>query len=185
MDIVVEPAPPARITFAQRLSWFDLHTFGIPNLVGSIPGAAISTGLNHPHEDGTHWSGFGARYGASLSTNGLSNGIEAGLGAAWGEDPRYFRAGETAPFKSRVGHIVKWTFVATDRDGKVRPAYARYAAYTSSSFISDAWRQPSDTSAGNEIARIGLDFAGHMAGNAFDEFWPDAKRKFFHHAPKN
>jgi hypothetical protein len=183
-DVVVEQTPASPITFSQRLSWFDEKTFGVPNLMGSIPGAALSTGLNHPHEAGPHWSGFGERYGVSVSTNALSNATEATLGAAWGEDPRYFRAGETAPFKSRLGHIIKWTVVARDRDGDIRPAYARFVAYSSSSFISDAWREPTDRSVGNEFARIGLDFLGRMGGNAFDEFWPDTKRKLFHHAPK-
>ena len=184
-DVVVEQGQPTPITFSERLSWFDTKTFGVPNLLGSIPGAAFGTAINHPHEAGPHWDGFGERYGVSVSTNGLSNAIEASVGAAWGEDPRYFRAGETAPFKTRVGHVVKWAFVARDRDGNIRPAYARYAAYSSSSFISDAWREQTDTSLGHDVARIGLDFGGRMGGNAFDEFWPDVKRKFFHRVPKD
>ena len=183
-DVVIEQTAPPAITFSQRLAWFDLHTFGFPNLLGTIPGAAFKTGIDHPHEAGPHWPGFGARYGESLSTNAVSNTIEVSLGAIWGEDPRYFRAGPTVAAKSRIGHIVKSTFLAPNRDGEMRPAYARYVAFSGSSFISDAWRYPSDTSAGNEFGRIGLSFVGRMASNAFDEFWPDTKRKLFHHAPK-
>ncbi len=184
-DIVVEQTPASPITFAQRLAWFDTKTFGPANFLGTLPGAAWNTGLNRPHEGGPHWEGFGERYGTSMATNAISNTIEASLGAAWGEDPRYLRAGETAPTKSRLGHVVKMTFLAQGRNGELRPAYARYIAYSSSSFISDAFREPSDTTLGNEIARIGLSFLGRMGGNAFDEFWPDTKRKFFHHGPKD
>jgi len=115
----------------------------------------------------------------------LSNGIEAGLGAAWGEDPRFFRSGEGTPFKGRLGHIMKWTVMAPNRDGEMRPAYARFVAFSSSSFISDAWREPSDTTTGAELSRVALAFVGRMGSNTFDEFWPDFKRKMFRRAPKD
>jgi hypothetical protein len=183
-DIVIETKPWAPITASQRLSWFDQKSFGIYNLAGAIPGAAFNTLTDYPKEAGPHWSGFGERYGVSVSTNGLSNGIEAGLGAAWGEDPRYFRAGAGSSFKSRLGHIVKWTVMAPNRNGDMRPAYARYVAFSSSSFISDAWREPSDATTGAGMSRVGLAFVGRMGSNTFDEFWPDFKRKVFHHGTK-
>ena len=183
-DIVIEMAPWRGITASQRLAWFDTKTFGIYNLAGAAPGAAWNTLLDYPKEAGSHWSGFGERYGVSVSTNGLSNGIEAGLGAAWGEDPRYFRAMAGTPFKSRLGHIVKWTVMAPDRNGDMRPAYARFVAFSSSSFISDAWREPSDATTGAALGRVGLAFAGRMGSNTFDEFWPDFKKRVFHHGTK-
>src|ERR1700722_15355558 len=126
LDIVVEAAPPAAITPWQRLGWFDQKTFGISNLGGSIPGAALLTILDRPHEAGPHWEGFGERYGVSLSTNAVSNAMEASLGAIWGEDPRYRRDGSGVSFRSRLGHVMEWTVVAPNRDGRLRPAYARF-----------------------------------------------------------
>jgi hypothetical protein len=185
VDVVVETGPRPAVTFSQRLAWFDRKTFGIYNLVGAVPGAALSTLHDSPKEAGTHWSGFGERYAVAASTNALSNGIEAGLGAAWGEDPRYFRSTEGTPFKGRLGHIVKWTVMAPNREGEMRPAYARFVAFSSSSFISDAWREPSDTTTSAALSRVALAFVGRMGSNSFDEFWPDFKRKMFHHAPKD
>jgi hypothetical protein len=180
VEIVVEAAPRAPVTNWQRLQWFDVKTFGVSNLLGSIPGAGLQTFLDRPREAGPHWEGFGERYGVALSTNGVSNAMEASLGIIWGEDPRYLRDGPSDSFKRRLGHIVKWTVVAPNRDGELRPAYARFIAYSSSSFISNAWREPSDTDAKQSLGRIGFDLLGRAAGNAFDEFWPDVKRKFFH-----
>lgn len=180
VDIVVEVAPSSGVTSWQRLDWFDNKTFGVSNLGGSIPGAAWMTFLDRPHESGPHWSGFAERYEVSLATNAVSNAMEAGLGAAWGEDPRYWRAGTGSPFKSRLGHIVLWTVVAPNRDGELRPAYARFIAVSSSSFISNGWREPSDTDAEHSLGRIAFGLLGRMAGNAFDEFWPDIKRTLFH-----
>jgi hypothetical protein len=180
VDVVVEPVPPAAVTAWQRLTWFDTKTFGISNLGGSIPGAALQTIRDRPHEAGPHWEGFAERYGVSVSTNAVSNGLEAGLGAIWGEDPRYLRDGARVPFKSRLGHIVKWTVVAPGRGGELRPAYARFIAYAGSSFMSNAWREPSDTTTEHSLDRIAFGLLGRMGSNTFDEFWPDAKRKIFH-----
>ena len=178
-DVVVEAGPPPAVTPWQRLGWFDEKTFGVSNLGGSILGAAWLTFLDRPHEAGPHWEGFAERYGVSVSTNAVSNAMEAGLGAAWGEDPRYRRDGAGVSFKSRLGHVVIWTVVAPNRNGELRPAYARFIAFSGSSFVSNAWREPSDTNAEHSLGRIAFALLGRMGSNAFDEFWPDTKRKLF------
>jgi hypothetical protein len=179
-DIVVEAGPTPEVTPGQRLAWFDESTFGALNLGGSIPGAAWLTLLNKPREAGPHWGGFAERYGVSVSTNAVSNAMEAGLGAIWGEDPRYWRDGAGVSLKSRLGHVVKWTVAAPDRNGALRPAYARFIALSGSSFASNAWREPSDTDSEHSLRRIGLGLLGRMGSNAFNEFWPDVKRRLFH-----
>jgi hypothetical protein len=181
-DIVVETSPYAEVTAWQRLGWFDEKTFGVKNLGGSIPGAALGTLLDRPAAAGPHWEGFAERYGATVSTNAVSNAMEAGLGAAWGEDPRYRRDGAEAPFKSRIGHVLRWTVEAPNRDGEMRPAYARFVAFSSSSFISNGWREQGDTNTEHSLGRVGLAVLGRMGSNVFDEFWPDTKRKLFHSA---
>jgi hypothetical protein len=185
VDVIAEVAPYSAVTTWQRLGWFDQKTFGVQNLGGSLPYAAFQTLLDHPHEAGPHWEGFGERYGVSVSTNAVSNAMEAGLGAIWGEDPRYRRDGAGVSFKARLGHVVQWTVVAPNREGELRPAYARFIAFAGSSYISNAWREPSDTDADHSLGRIGLGLLGRMGSNAFDEFWPDAKRKLFHRVSRD
>jgi len=68
---------------------------------------------------------------------------------------------------------VKQAFLARDRNGKTMPAYARYAAYTGSSFLSNAWRVDSDSQASDALFRTGLGFTARMTSNLFTEFWPD------------
>lgn len=180
VDIVVEAPPSAAVTPWQRLGWFDEKTFGISNLGGSIPGAAWMTFRDRPHEAGPHWEGLGERYGVSVSTNAVSNAMEAGVGAIWGEDPRYRRDGFGTPLKSRIGRVVQWTVLAPNRDGELRPAYARFIAISGSSYISNAWREPSDTDTEHSLARVGFGLLGRMGSNAYEEFWPDVKQKLFH-----
>jgi hypothetical protein len=185
VDVVAEVAPYAAVTPWQRLGWFDAKTFGVHNLGGSLPGAAWQTFLDHPHEAGPHWEGFGERYGVAVSTSAVSNAMEAGLGAIWGEDPRYRRDGVGVSFKSRLGHVVKWTVLTPDDNGELRPAYARFIALSGSSLISNAWREPGDTNGQHTLGRIGFGLLGRMGSNAFDEFWPDTKRKLFHRGARD
>jgi hypothetical protein len=184
-DIVVEPGPSVAVTPIQRLVWFEKKSFGVQNLGGAIPVAAWLTFRDQPREAGPHWRGFANRYSVSVSTTALSNAMEAGLGAIWGEDPRYLRDPAAASMKSRLGRVVKWTVIAPNRSGELRPAYARFIAISGSSFMSNGWREPSDTDAEHSLSRIGYSLIGRMASNAYDEFWPDIKHKLFHRAAHN
>jgi len=165
----------------ERIQWVLKSTFGPASLAAGLFSAGWGTEFNHPRTYGPHWEGFGDRYGMRLSGLALSNTMEAGLGAAWGEDPRYPRD-PGAPFIDRLGHAAKMTFLAQDRNGGLMPAYARFIAIPSSNFISNAWRAPGDDTAGNAAVRIGLGFFGRFGSNTFDEFWPDVKHKVFHRA---
>ena len=163
------------ITGNEHLDWFVESTIGLKSLGTGIFSAGLSTAVDQPHEYGPHWSGFAKRYGMRLTGVSVGNAMEAGLGHLWGEDPRYVRAG-TGSFMSRVGHAGKLTVLARRRDRFV-PAYARYAAVPGNNFISNAWRAPSASSVNDALLRTALGFSGRFAGNLFEEFWPDIRRR--------
>jgi hypothetical protein len=173
------PATP--ITGSQRLEWAAVGTVGPASLLGGTISAGWGTLFNAPHEYGPHWAGFGDRYGMRLTGLAVSNTVEAGLGAIWHEDPRYWRKGDCAPLGDRVKHIFKYTFLALDEKGQAHPAYARYVAYTGNNFLSNTWREESEADASHALQRTATAFMGRVASNAWDEFWPDVKRKVFHH----
>ncbi len=168
------PSEPGPITGSERFKWAVNSTVGPPSLAGGLISAGLGTWMDQPEEYDTHWKGFGKRYGMRLTGVATSNAMEAGLGAIWGEDPRYFRAAGQ-PFKSRVGHVVKMTFMAPNRDGRILPAYARYSAIAGNNYLSNTWRADSEATADRAAIRVGLGFLGRMASNAFLEFWPDVK----------
>jgi len=165
------------LTGGARLKWAVISTIGPPSLAGGLFSAEFGTAFKQPREYGTHWEGFGKRFGMRLTGVSVSNTMEAGLGAVWGEDPRYPRAAGQ-PFKNRVGHVVKMTFLAPNRDGQIMPAYARYAAIGGNNFLSNTWRADSEATMNRAAVRVGLGFLGRMASNAFVEFWPDVKGRF-------
>jgi hypothetical protein len=160
------------ITGQQRIQWAVRNSIG-PGLLFS---AGLGTLFDVPKAYGTHWEGFGERYGIRLTAIAVSNTTAAGLGAIWGEDPRYMRdAG--APFKNRIGHAIKMTFMAQNRDGDLMPAYARFIAIPGSNFLSNSWRTDSDATLSHAAIRTGFRFLGRLGTNSFDEFWPDVKQK--------
>jgi hypothetical protein len=169
------------ITPRQRFNWFVDRTIGPPTLTAGLFTAGFGTARNSPKEYGTHWEGFGKRYGIRMTGISTGNAMEATLGAIWGEDPRYRdyrQAGE--PFKDRARHVVVMTFVARDRSGNLMPAYARYIAQPANNFLSNTWRADSEANTRSAVFRTFWGFLGLMGRNAFDEFWPDVQRRVFH-----
>ena len=115
------------------------------------------------------------RQGLRLTGSLTSNFMEAGIGALWGEDPRY-RSAPTREMKGRIWHAIKTSFIAYKPTGDPMPAYARFAAISGSNVISNTWRPDSQRTTGDTMARIGYGFAGRIGANAFAEFWPDIRK---------
>jgi hypothetical protein len=170
------PADYKAITAEGRFFWFVRSTVGPRSLVAGLFSSGFGTATDNPHEYGTHWVGFGQRYGMRLSGVSASNAVEASLGAAWGEDPRYFHTVH-APFKERVKNIVDLTFRAYGRDGERHPAYARYVAITGTNFLSNTWRVESEDDWQNALLRTAEGFGGRALSDAFSEFFPEVWRK--------
>jgi hypothetical protein len=139
--------------------------------------AGFGTLLNRPPAYGAQWEGFGERYGMRLTGVVTSNTMEAGLGAVWGEDPRYPRA-PAESYGGRVAHVLKWTFLAQNRNGATMPAYARYIATAGNNFLSNAWRESSEADVRHALERTALGFLARLSSNAFKEFWPDIRGLF-------
>jgi hypothetical protein len=174
-----QEAPYHPITARQSLRWFITNTADPPHLVGGIFVSAFGTGLNRPNEYGAHWGGFADRYGMRMTGIVTGNAIEASVGLLLREDPRYFRVPDL-PFKARLANVVRLTFTARRHDGSFGPAYARYVATGGNNFLSNTWRVQSEANTHDALLRTAEGFVGRMADNAFEEFWPDVKKRIFH-----
>ena len=174
--VITKPYQP--ITPKGRAEWMVNSTVGPEGLMAGVLSSAISTATNEPAEYGPSWGGFGQRFGMRLTGISTQNAIEAGLGAIWGEDPRYDRS-QPSPFTSRVRNVVELTFIARYHDGHLGPAYARLIAIPGNNLLSNTWRARSETYAEDIALRTILGILGRMAGNAFVEFWPDVHRRIF------
>ncbi len=164
------------ITPEQRVNWIVDGTIGPKSLIGIGPlAAAWQTAWNQPEEWGRSWSGFGKRYLQREADVAISNTLEAGVGAIWGEEPRYLRLGH-GPIGARVKWAIKTAFVTQRRDGKLHAAWGRYVGNTVNNVIENTWLPPSSTTVGNTIYRSAAGFATRIGGNAWEEFWPDVAR---------
>src|SRR5438874_1778988 len=87
-----------------RVAWTVEGTVGPLSafVVGPIA-TAWQTAWNVPEEWGRSFSGAGKRYLQREADVAISDTIEAGLGAFWGEEPRYIRVGR-GPVRARFGH---------------------------------------------------------------------------------
>jgi hypothetical protein len=177
------PAPDSpgytAITGKQRLAWVVKSTVGPQSLAAGLFSAGIGTASNSPREYGPHWGGYGDRYGMRLTGISTSNAMEAGLGSLWGEDPNYYPTTGLS-IKARIGSVMRTTFTAPHPDGHYHPAYARFIAIPGNNFLSNSWRADSEADAQHAALRTLYGFLGHMGGDAFQEFWPDAQKYIFH-----
>jgi hypothetical protein len=161
------------ITSEERLKWFVKSTAGPQSLLLAGPfSAGWGTAFGNPPEYNNSWEGFGQRYGMRLTGVSTGNAMEAGIGAIWGEDPRYFRAPDK-PFKKRVVNVIDLTFRTYYPDGERRFAYARAIGNVGNNFLSNTWRVPSESDWQSAIIRSLEGIGGRMASNAFQEFLPD------------
>lgn len=182
----VDPVPGTpgeyqRISAGERLEWFAISTAGAASLTGGVFSSALGTAIDSPSEYGPHWKGFGKRYGMRLTGISTGNAMEAGLGAVYGEDPRYFRA-MNRPFGARVRNIVDLTFRAYRPDGERHLAYARYAGVFGNNFLSNTWRAPSEADWQHSLVRSAEGFGGRALSNTLTEFVPEIWKRI-HHKP--
>src|SRR5258706_5629979 len=97
-----DPAPVTAEAYvpiapAQRVDWIVDGTIGKRSLTVVGPLAtAWQTAFDTPEEWGRGFSGIARRYAQREADVAISNTIEAGLGALWGEDPRYIPSGRKA-----------------------------------------------------------------------------------------
>jgi hypothetical protein len=175
---VVGAPPYVPPTASDRLEYVVDGNFGARSLGVGVLKATWDTGWNFPAEWGRTWSGFGKRFVAREVQVGISNSIEAGLGALWGEDPRYTRSHRQGIWP-RTGHAAKLVFSAHRRDGRLAPAWARYTGTVGNNLIANSWLPPSAKTRGATTWRIGSAFLGRFGANLWYEFWPDVRSRFF------
>ena len=166
------------ITTAQRVDWIVDGTIGRRSLIVVGPLATVwQTGFNTPEEWGRGASGIAKRYAQREADVAISNTIEAGVGALWGEDPRYIPSGRKGIWP-RARYAIKTVLLAQRRDGSLKPAWGRYAGNVFNNLIENAWLPPSVTTPGQTAWRSGLGLLGRLGGNAWEEFWPDVRKRF-------
>jgi hypothetical protein len=173
-----EPRIDAPMTGAERIHWIVDGTIGPKSLGVGVIASAWNTAWNVPGEWGQTWSGAGKRYVEREADVAISNSIEAGLGAIWGERADYIRSGKQG-IKPRLGYALTTVFLAHRPDGHLAPAWGRYAGNTVNNLIENSWLPPSVTTWQQTTWRSASGFGTRAIGNVWEEFWPDVSRRLF------
>jgi hypothetical protein len=142
--------------------------------------AGTETMIPFPREWERSAAGLARRYASRDGAIAISNGIEASLGALWGEDPRYSEC-HCDGVGRRAAHAAKLSVLAARPDGHDAPAWGRYAGTLTSNFAQNAWLPPSGRSWQQMVLRQAGAVSGRFVGNLWAEFWPDVRRRLTHH----
>src|SRR2546423_1500250 len=167
------------MTSRERIHYIVDGTIGPKSLGVGVIAAAWQTAWNVPDEWGQTWSGAGKRYLQREADVAISNSIEAGLGALWGERADYIRSGKKG-VKPRLGYALKTVFLAHHPDGHLEFAWARLGGNTINNLIENTWLPPSATTWQQTTWRSASGFGTRALGNVWEEFWPDVSRRVFH-----
>ncbi len=180
------PLSPSQKMHAAFRSAIDPYQFGLALLTSGYGQATDSHSSIDP--DGTHhgyaqgWGGFGCRYGANYvdQFNGtiIGNGI---LPVILHQDPRYYRMGESHPFKQRFIYSLETTVIARGDNGKRQPNYSNVLGNLVSGGISNFYYPKAERGVGLTIEQ-GLEVTAEGSfGALLIEFYPDIRRHFSKH----
>lgn len=169
----------APITGVERINWIVEGMLGPRSLGVGVLASTWQTSWHIPDEWSRSAYGFRERYLEREADVAISNTIEAGLGALWGEDPRYIRAPRGSA-RSRFAYAVRTVVLAPRGDGQLKPAWGRFAGNVFNNVIENAWLPPSMTTPGQTALRSANGMLGRLAGNLWDEFWPDIRTHLGH-----
>jgi hypothetical protein len=164
------------ITPGQRVMWVIGGTVGPKSLGIGVVSASWDTLFNTPEEWGRTPSGFAKRYVWREIDVAISSTLEAGIGAFWGEDPRFVPSHRHG-VKSRIAFAMKTTVLAPRRDGRLALAWGRYAGNVFNNVIENPWLPPSVRGPGDLVWRSASGMAGRLIGNLWEEFWPDIRAR--------
>jgi len=176
---IATDAAPTSIAPSERVAWVTNSITGPQSLMAGAVVAGTETMIPYPSEWKRSVAGFGRRYAARDAAIGISNGVEASLGALWGEDPRYFEC-HCNGLVHRAAHAAKLSVLAAHSDGHVRPAWGRYVGTVTSNSVQNAWLPASARTWQQIVLREAGAVSGRFVGNFWAEFWPDVRRRFTH-----
>jgi hypothetical protein len=176
---IISHGATTAITAAGRIRWVTTTIVGPQSFTAGVVVAGAETLMAFPPEWERTASGFGRRYVVRDGAIAISNGVEASLGALWGEDPRYTQC-HCEGIHQRAAHAARLSVFAVRSDGHVAPAWGRYAGTITSNFAQDTWLPPSERTWQQMVLRQAGAVGGRFVGNLFAEFWPDVRRRFKH-----
>ena len=177
---VQNPEVYTPITSGERVRWVVDGTASVPAVGVGLFNSAWMTATRWPREWSRDAGGFSRRYADGAAAGAIGSSVEAGLGALWGEDPRYIPSGRQGTW-TRIRYAMTTVVVAPRRDGHPAPAWGRLAGNVAGNAIENTWLPPSVTTPGQTMLRIANGLGSRLISNVWHEFWPDLRQRLSAH----
>jgi hypothetical protein len=175
-----ETAVYTPITAKQKFTIASKDSFDYPLVALGAAIAGIGQWANSDPSFGQGAAGFARRFGTSYADQAIGNIMTEGLFPSFlHEDPRYFRRG-TGKKWGRAYYAATRVFVTHTDAGTLRFNYSEVLGNAAGVAISTSY-EPDGRSAGDAALKLGEQIGIDAASQVLKEFWPDLKRKFFHH----
>src|SRR6185369_1211439 len=142
--------------------------------------AAILQWNDDPREWGQGYHGLWRRMASTVGYDTARNTFMFTLDSVTRQDPRYYREGEGS-ILSRGRYAFDQVFVGHTDSGKKTLPFVRFAATYGVAFLANGWNPDRLSDRRHAVVRGKVTLAADAGNNIFDEFWPDIKKKLFHH----
>jgi len=175
-----ETAVYTPITVKQKFTIASKDSFDYPlvALAAAIAGWGQLTNGNPSFGQGM--AGYGRRVGTAYADQAIGNMMtEAIFPSLLHEDPRYFRRGTGGKW-SRTLYAASRVFVTRTDAGNWRFNYSEVLGNATAVAISNSY-YPDNRTVGDNVEKLGQQIGIDAASQVLKEFWPDIKRKLFHH----
>jgi hypothetical protein len=156
------PEPWRKITPKQRLDSYVAYTYSPLAAVSSALGAAISQGIDSPHEWGQGWGPYGVRVASSYGSTVVGNTITYGTSILFRDDNRYVRSNKRG-FGPRLGAVLVSPYVAHNSAGGRRFSMSSFLGGAGQATVQLAW-SPRSWQGWNNIGINYLIWYGQVAG---------------------
>jgi hypothetical protein len=170
----------APLTVPGKLEFHVEKVYSPFSLLESGFQAAILQWNDDPREWRQGYYGLWRRTASTVGYDTIRNTFMFTLDSIGREDPRYFRSGEGAPV-GRARYAIGQTFVGHGDSGKKTLPWIRFAATYGVAFLANGWNPDRLSDNRHAVVRGTVTLASDAGNNIFEEFWPDIKKKFFHH----
>lgn len=175
------PNPPP-LTRKQKLNYFKNEQVNPGLFIGPAFGAAFKM-ASPPGKGATYYppawrqgaAAYGRNYGDDLAASATANTGKAVAGLLLGEDPRYYRSGESN-YLRRGADAVLFTLIDRSDAGKKRFAFSNFIGAAAGGYVGNAYLPPGFRSSAHADQRALTALAGFAGKNAFREFSPEIKQ---------
>lgn len=168
------------ITVKQKFIIGMKDSFDYPLIL--LSGALAGLGqLSDQNPDfGQGLAGYARRLGTGYADQAIGNLMTESIFPSFlHEDPRYFRRGYGSVW-SRTAYAATRVFITRTDSGGTRFNFSEVLGNATAVAISNSY-YPNDRTATGNVEKLGEQIGIDAVSQVLKEFWPDVKRRLFHH----